>query len=76
MPTPLRCVWPGSRLSVVGEAFLRYFKIALMVHALTDRAADEATRWQRIEGDCSAGTSNELRDFVRRSCGRPDWDFA
>ncbi|WP_327071828.1 hypothetical protein [Kitasatospora sp. NBC_01302] len=59
----------------VDEAFLRYLKIELAIHVLTARTADQATMWQRTEGILSARTLVELRDFVRRSSGRPDWDF-
>ncbi|WBP91947.1 hypothetical protein [Kitasatospora cathayae] len=57
------------------EAFLRYLKIELAMHVLTDLTADEVTMWRRTEGIVAARTLVELRDFVRQSTGRPDWDF-
>ncbi|MFD0277822.1 hypothetical protein ACFVHB_28480 [Kitasatospora sp. NPDC127111] len=57
------------------EAFLRYLKTELAMHVLTDLTADEVTMWRRTEGIVTARTLVELRDFVRQSTGRPDWDF-
>ncbi|MFD7451774.1 hypothetical protein [Kitasatospora sp. NPDC059827] len=57
------------------EAFLRYAKVDLLVHVVTDLKAGPDAMKERMEGICSAGTLDELRNFVRASTGRPNWDF-
>lgn len=57
------------------EAYLRFMKIELMVHAVKDHKAGPEALRERMDGICSASTLGELRDFIRASSGRPDWDF-
>ncbi len=57
------------------EAYLRFMKSELMVHAVTDLEAGPDAMKARMDGICTASTLGELRDFIRASNGRPDWDF-